>query len=350
MASEHGGLNYYELRENGINPDDVIDFSVSINPEPLPETVLKAIRESRITRYPDSACSLLREKIAEFNDVDTDEILVVNGTSQGMFLIVSSLLKENEAVCIVQPTYSEYEDACRLKTSNVIEIYMDVSDDFLIADEKIISTLKKEKPALLWLCSPNNPTGRYMEEDNFEKIRQACIKSGTIMILDEAYVCFVLSEKRYNPLRDNVIVLRSMTKDFSIPGLRLGYLMAESRLIKRIKKWQPEWSISAPAQDAGVASYNEIAYFQESWGKTAQRREHMRDELKSMGLKVYNSCSNFFLVDVDDMETLKAHLWKDLILVRDCGSFKLKNTIRIGVRTEKDNRKLLSSIREYLNK
>jgi histidinol-phosphate aminotransferase len=350
MASEHGGLNYSELRENGINPDDVIDFSVSINPDPLPEAVLTAIRESRVTRYPDSGCNLLREKIADINHVETEEILVVNGTSQGMFLIVSSLLKENQPVCIVQPTYSEYEDASRLKTSNIIEIRMEKSDNFSISAEKIISSVIKKKPALLWLCSPNNPSGRYLEEDQFELIRKACVKNGTILILDEAYVCFVVSEKRYNPLRKNVIVLRSMTKDFSIPGLRLGYLMAEEDLISSIKKWQPEWSISSPAQDAGIAGYNEIQYFQKSWKKTAQRRDFMRKGLKDLGLTVYNSCSNFFLVEINDTESLKTHLWKDLILVRDCASFKLKNMIRIGVRTEKDNTKLINSIREYLKK
>ena len=350
MGSVHGGLNYSELRDKGINPDDVIDFSVSINPDPLPERVVNAIRDSRITRYPDTHCSLLKEKIADFNKVDSSSILVVNGTSQGMYLIVAALIDRNDPVCIVQPTYSEYMDACSLKTDNVTEIRMEASNNFEISPEKIIASVKAGKPRLLWLCSPNNPTGRYLKEDDFEKIRLSCEENGTILILDEAYVCFVPDEKRYNPLRKNVIVLRSMTKDFSIPGLRLGYLMGESSLLEKIKRWQPEWSISAPAQDAGTAGIAELEYFKESWRKTAGRRDRMSSDLEALGLKVHDSCSNFFLVEVDDIEALKKHLWKDLILVRDCTSFKLENTIRIGVRTEEDNNKLVKSIREYLGR
>lgn len=350
MGSVHGGLNYSELRDNGINPDDVIDFSVSINPDPLPEEVIRAIRESRVTRYPDTHCSLLKEKIAAFNNTGSESILVVNGTSQGMFLIVAALLEKDDPVCIVQPTYSEYKDACQLKTSNITEVRMDSSNDFEISPSVIIDSVRKDSPKLLWLCSPNNPTGRYLREEDFEKIRLCCSETGTTLILDEAYVCFVPEEKRYDPLRKNVIILRSMTKDFSIPGLRLGYLMGEPEVLKKIKVWQPEWSISAPAQDAGAAGIDCLDYFKESWQKTAERRDRMSRSLEELGLKVHDSCSNFFLVEVDDIEALKKHLWKDLILVRDCGSFKLENTIRIGVRTEEDNGRLINNIREYLGR
>jgi len=348
MGSEHGGLNYKKLRNLGIDPDDVKDFSVSINPDPLPESVLNDIRNSNIVRYPDSHCTLLREKIAEYNKIPVDSVLVVNGTSQGMFLIVASLLKEGEDVAIVDPTYSEYLDACSLKTDKIHSIRMEAEESFHFSVNRIIETVEKKKPALLWICSPNNPTGSYLSEEDFESIRISCLHFGTILILDEAYICFVPDDQRYNPLREGVIVLRSMTKDYSIPGLRLGYLMSTQKIIRTIKRWQPEWSISSPAQDAGIAGFREMTYFKKSWEKTAERRDQMRQSLKDLGLTVHDSCANFFLVEVDDTEALKSHLWKDLILVRDCGSFDLKNTIRIGVRTDEDNRKLIQSIQEYL--
>ncbi|MDC7232412.1 MAG: histidinol-phosphate transaminase [Spirochaetales bacterium] len=350
MASVHGGLNYKDLREKGINPDDVLDFSVSINPDPLPDSMIHAVRDSRICRYPDSDSLFLREKIAAFNTVDPDNILVVNGTSQGISLIVSALLNQDDTVCIVKPTYSGYEEACRLKTDNIVEIAMGPGQSFHEAVPLISSTLLKEKPALLWLCSPNNPTGSYLEEDDFDTLCRICRESETVLILDEAYVCFVSDEKRYRALKKDVIVLRSMTKDFGIPGLRLGYLMGQPEILSRIRKWQPEWSLSAPAQDAGIAAFSAIEYFRTSWQKTIARREVLRKELKELGLNVYDSCSNFFLVEVPDTAGLKTHLWKDLILVRDCSSFNLNNFIRIGVRTDADNRKLTASIKEYLKK
>ncbi|WP_168203370.1 pyridoxal phosphate-dependent aminotransferase [Oceanispirochaeta crateris] len=350
MGSEHGGLNYSELRKLGISPDDVLDFSVSINPDPLPDSVLEDIRNSCIIRYPDSDSGLLKNSIAAYNNIETDSILVVNGTSQGMFLIVSSLLKENQCVAIVEPTYSEYYDACRLKTDNIISVRMTPQESFRISTSRILETVQSKKPALLWLCSPNNPTGSYLNEEDFETIRKACVQEGTLLILDEAYVCFVQEKKRYNPLREGVIVLRSMTKDFSIPGLRLGYILSSPTIIQRIKKWQPEWSISAPAQVAGVAGFRELDYFKNSWRKTTERRDFLKKNLEDLGLTVYDSCSNFFLVEVDDAEALKTHLWKDLILVRDCSSFSLVNTIRIGIRTDEDNHKLIQSFKSYLKK
>jgi len=350
MGSEHGGLNYKKLRTLGIDPDDVIDFSVSINPDPLPESVLNDIRESNVIRYPDTNCTVLREKIAEYNKVPVESVLVVNGTSQGMFLIVASLLKEGQDVAIVDPTYSEYFDACSLKTDRIHSIRMEAGESFQFSLDRITGTVETVKPALLWLCSPNNPTGSYLKEDDFESIRLACLKAGTLLILDEAYVCFVSDSLRYDPLREGVIVLRSMTKDYSIPGLRLGYLLSSPEIIKKIKRWQPEWSISSPAQDAGIAGFREIDYFKKSWENTALRRDRMRKALSELGLTVHDSCANFFLVEVDDTDALKSHLWKSLILVRDCGSFQLKNTIRIGVRTDEDNNKLIRCIKEYLDR
>ena len=348
MGSEHGGLNYKELLAAGINPDDVLDFSVSINPDPLPHELLSAVRNSSITRYPDTNCTALRKSIGDYYSVDEDRLLVVNGTSQGMFLIASALLPSNGKVAIVGPTYGEYLDACRLKTKDIREIRMKAEDSFTFPVKDILSCLAGEKPDMLWICSPNNPTGTYLNEASFLDIWKSCRENDTLFILDEAYACFVEDRMRYNALKEGVIVMRSMTKDFSIPGLRLGYLMAEPDLIKRISLWQPDWSISSPAQDAGISGFRLIKNFIDSWKRTSERREEFRKQLQDLGLNVSESCANFFLVEIGNVEDLKRHLWKQLILVRDCRSFGLENMIRIGVRSKEENQRLISCIREYL--
>jgi histidinol-phosphate aminotransferase len=350
MGSEHGGLNYEQLRKENIRPEDVLDFSVSINPDPLPVGMRERIRNACITRYPDSNCSLLKEKIKDYNELeDTASILVVNGTSQGMFLIVNALLQENDPVSIAAPTYSEYYDACSLKTEAVNFVSMTEDEGFHFSLARIAEHLEISAPRLLWLCSPNNPTGIYLKEQEFEAVRKICIRTNTILLLDEAYVCFVPDSLRYNSAGENVIVLRSMTKDFSIPGLRLGYLMGDPELIERIKKWQPEWSISSPAQEAGIAGFEEINYFKNSWKRTVSRQKVLRKSIENLGLKTYPSFSNFFLTKVQDIEKLKKHLWKDLIIVRDCRSFGLENIIRIGSGTDEANSRLLRSLKEYMH-
>ena len=282
--------------------------------------------------------------------MDEDNLLIVNGTSQGMFLIVSALLPSGGKAVIVGPTYGEYLDACRLKTDHIHQINMKAGDSYAFPVDDILEYLESERPDMLWLCSPNNPTGTYLDEMSFNRICCRCGETETLFVLDEAYACFVEDPMRYNALKESVIVMRSMTKDFSIPGLRLGYLMAEPRLIERIRRWQPDWSISAPAQDAGAAGFGMIKSFKDSWRNTVRRRESFRSALIDLGLRVSESSANFFLVDMDDVDGLKAFLWKSLILVRDCRSFGLSGTIRLGVRSEDDNNKLITCIREYLDR
>ncbi len=351
MGSEHGGLNFFQLRNERIDPEDILDFSVSINPAALPFKVREKFQRSCITRYPDSESTLLREKIAEFNNIPViGNILVVNGTSQGIFLIVQALMNDGDRIGIVSPSYSEYFDACSLKTDRIDLLHMTGKPDFQFPLQEICSYIENFSPRMIWICSPNNPTGTYLDEMSFELIRQNCLKSDTLLLLDEAYICFVPEESRYNALRKNVLVLRSMTKDFGFPGLRLGYLMGEEENIGKIKKWQPDWSINAPAQEAGIAGFGEIDYFRQSWREIARRMQDMRKVFNELGLRTYPSCANFFLMEIDDIDALKAHLWQDLILVRDCRSFGLENMIRIGVNTDRANRKLLNSIKEYLKK
>ena len=349
MGSEHGGLNYSQLRKEGIDPNRILDFSVSINPAALPDRVREKFQNSCITRYPDSGSTHLREKIAEFNNIPVIEnILVVNGTSQGIFLIVQALINERDRIGIVSPSYSEYYDACSLRTDKIDLIHMRGQADFQFPLQVICSYIENASPRMIWICSPNNPTGTYLDERSFEMIRQSCLESDTLLLLDEAYICFVPEEHRYNALRKNVLILRSMTKDFGFPGLRLGYLMGEEIYIEKIKKWQPDWSINAPAQEAGIAGFEEIEYYRQSWREIIRKRQDMRKDLNKMGLQTYASNANFFLMEIDDIEALKAHLWQDCILIRDCRSFGLEKMIRIGVNTDGANGKLINSIKEYL--
>ena len=351
MGSEHGGLNYKQLRKQGISPESVLDFSVSINPAPLPEGMLQKIRSTCITRYPDTNCNLLKEAISSFNQMETpDNILVVNGTSQGIFLISQAFLEKDDTVAIVSPTYSEYEDACSLKTDRIQHIHMKKEDEFAFPVADIISHISRKKPKLLWICSPNNPTGSYLTEMEFEAIRISCIKSNTLFILDEAYICFVGDGFRYNTVKENVIVLRSMTKDFGIPGLRLGYLLGEPETLSSIARWQPDWSIGAAAQDAGIAGFEAVDYYRRSWKKTVRMVQALKDDLDRLGYRTFPTYTNFFLMETQDSLSLQENLWKDLILVRDCRSFGLENFIRIGINTEEANKKLYSCIKGYTEK
>ncbi|MDC7222374.1 MAG: aminotransferase class I/II-fold pyridoxal phosphate-dependent enzyme [Spirochaetales bacterium] len=346
MASTHGGLNYKALNEAGVDPDRVIDFSVSINPEPLPQEVYQAFRNAPIERYPDSSSHILKKEIAAAYDLPEEELLVVNGTSQAVFLLAGAYLTERTPWLLAGPTYSEYGDACRLYSQKEIRLDSREEEGFRPSPERLIEAIRREKPALLWLCSPNNPTGTVLGEQDFHRIREAALEEGTLFILDEAYRCFLPEKDQYKTDFPGVVNLRSMTKDFSIPGLRLGYVRASREVIETLARRQPEWSVSAPAQEAGTAALKKLAYFQKSWRLVTEMTEEFRLSVAEAGYETYPTGSNFFLVKVPDLEKLKKRLWEEFILVRDCASFGLQNIMRLGTRSREDNARLVNILRE----
>ena len=357
IKKTHGGLDYSRIKKKGLNPDEIIDFSVSINPYPVHQSILNAVNQCSLIRYPDSSAYDLREKIAEHENCSVDEILAVNGTSQGIHLIGEAFLTEKSTVVIVSPAYSQYKNISLLKKSRIVEIQCSPLNDFVPNTEDIIIALKKEKPAVLWICNPNNPTGTYLDKYEMQKIEEAAVNTKTIVVIDEAYVAFTKRELRYRDISSNILRLNSMTKDYGIPGLRLGYIHGDPELLKTIADYQPEWSISAPAQEAGIACLKEQAYYASTWSAVKSECENLRKKMMSLGLKVYESESNFFLAKLGNRKSLSIEqegyatqlqkaLEKKNIQIRDCSSFGYPDHIRIGVHSEENNEILFQAIKE----
>lgn len=353
----HGGLDYTRLRAEGIDPEAILDFSVSINPFPVHENVLEAVRSCSLTRYPDSSAHELREAIAVYETCNPEEILVVNGTSQGIHLIGQAFLNEKTNVLIAAPAYSQYEKISRLRKSSIEKITSLPEENFQTPVDRIIEHLAKSQPALFWVCNPNNPTGTYIEKEDMERIEYAARNSGTIVILDEAYVAFTREEIRFRRSSSQILRLNSMTKDYGIPGLRLGYIHGDAKLLAQIAPFQPEWSISTPSQRAGIACLAERNYYRETWQNIREETIRFREELEALGLKVYSTESNFFMARLGDRKIIRegepgyaAQLQKKLeprlMQIRDCSSFGLPDHIRIGVHNRENNNRLLKAIRE----
>jgi len=351
MSSTHGGINPWALKEAGIDPEDVKDFSVSINPVSLPLSIQDVIRRSALYRYPDSRSQALVEALSVEYGPPHDEIMVVNGTSQAIFLIAGSYISPGDTTLIAGPTYGEYRDAAEVSGARVVEYRARAEDEFKPNCQKIQEMIRLEKPKVFWTCSPNNPTGSWMEDQQLEALSEACKEVGCLMVLDEAYRCFAAPGLLSEEFLSGVVHLRSMTKDFCIPGLRLGWLRADPDDITKLLLRQPEWSVSSPAQDAGVACMNQIDYFRGSWAETRRLTGEMANGLKSLGLRVYPTAANFLLVRIgDDAEVKKLgkELWRNLIQVRDCASFELEGYIRIGTRSAADIETLLSVLKRSL--
>lgn len=343
----HGGLDVAELRRLGVDPETIVDFSVCTNPYGPSPLVREAIAAATLDRYPDRACDELRQALAETQRIDVDSILCGNGVSELIWLVALSLLHAGDRVLILGPTYSEYARASALVGAAVIERLATQHDHFAIPISSVETDLAKLQPRLVFLCNPNNPTGIAMLPEVIE--RWACRHPDTWFVVDEAYVSFgptlaSMLERR----RHNVIVLRSMTKDYGLAALRLGYAVGSPELIQRLAGAQPPWSVNALAQAAGIAALRDREHFAGSLRDVAAATESLRAGLRGLGLAPLASAVHFFLVRVGDAASLRAALLQRGILVRDAASFGLPAHLRIAPRRAGDNDRLLAALTEVM--
>lgn len=345
----HGGPDAGFLKKNGVDSRDVLDFSVCLNPFPLPSGVETAIREADPLRYPDPRCRELLTMLAEVNQTDSGQVLVVNGVSQGIFLLAFCLLKKNDTAIIINPDYGEYEKASRLMGARILPFSLGEKENFYPRMDKLISLIEKSAARALWICNPNNPTGILLGQEDMEKLQKACYRVGTFLLIDEAYINFVSGDAKTRLQGENIIILRSMTKDFTLPGLRLGYVLAHPNIIRALSNAQPEWSMNSPALAAGKAVLACYEEYRKQWIQTDALKNQLAAGLESLQFKVFPGTANFLLIKdetrggIDPVHFGKV-LWKSRILVRDCTSFGLPGFIRLGVSTAENNKILLDNL------
>jgi histidinol-phosphate aminotransferase len=346
--SVHGGLDYAELSRLGLVPDDVLDFSVNGNPFGPPSGVREVWAQVALDRYPDRACLALRATLAERNACSRAQVWVGNGTSELIWLLGLAYLRPGDAVVVVGPTYGEYAAAGKLMQARVETFAARQEDGFRPAVDALKALLRGARPRLTFLCNPNNPTGVYLQRATVETLVAA--NPDGLLVLDEAYAAFVADRWDAASLLETgrVVVLRSMTKDYALAGLRLGYLLACARVVEAVRRVQPPWSVNAVAQAAGLAALQSDTYCRDTLAETRRAASELRRALSALGLRVRPSDTHFFLVQVGDASQTRADLLRHGILVRDCTSFGLPAFVRIAARRPEENRRLIAAWRDPL--
>jgi histidinol-phosphate aminotransferase len=340
----HGGIDYLELKRLGISPDDVIDFSVSINPFGPPPGIAGAIAHAPLDRYPDSEATELRRAIADRLGLSANSVLVGSGSTEIIRLVAMAYLGYDDLALIPQPTYSDYELACNLAGARVLKPWMLGEADFQLNPVRLRGLIDEYHPGALFLCNPNNPTGQYLSRQEVTGIVRAT--SPGLVALDEAYVAFTPDPWRSTELLGvgELIIVRSMTKDYALAGLRLGYAVADEGTIAVIKKVKPPWNVSAMAQAAGIFALKAEGYLEECGQKIQEARKYLLKGLRSLGFQPSPSQANFFMVKVGDATGLRNALLRKGIIVRDCTSFGLPNYIRLAPRAISECDRLLAGI------
>jgi len=341
----HGALDFAELERLGIHPDNVLDFSVNSNPFGPPPQVWDAIRQTPLERYPDRESIALRRALSERLEVSPEQILIGNGTAELIQLAALAFLQKGDHALILEPTFGEYERSVRLIGANVHRWRAVSKNGFIPSVEKIHKRLRQRNMQLAFICNPNNPTGQIVPHEVLGE--WADLFPETLFIIDEAYIAFVDGMKSAISLkRKNILTLRSMTKDYAIAGLRLGYAVGDEAAMNAMKNFRPAWNVNALAQAAGLAALQSDTYIQEALTKLRNEKDRLVAELKKLDFKPVPSHTNYFLLPVHNGALFRERLMPHGIIVRDCASFGLLPYVRIAPRKPEENERLLRALQD----
>lgn len=355
----HGGIRPAQLRALGLDPAEVLDFSASVSPLGPPPGLWDVLQQVDLTAYPDPECLELREALARQHGTDIDRILVGNGSTELIHLLARAFLSPpregcENAVLLLEPTYGEYAGAAALAGANVTGLTACREQAFRWNLAQAGVTIARKRPSLVFLCNPNNPTGVYLSREEVAGLAEVVQKSGGLLVLDEAYLNFV--DGQWDSLSllegataESVVLLRSMTKDYALTGLRLGYSLSGPEVTARLSALQPDWSVNGLAQAAGLVALADDAYLPAARQAVNAAKTYLTRELNSLGFQVLPSAANFLLVEVGDGAGWRDRLMRRGVFVRDCASFGLPDCIRIGIRAMPDCQRLIRTITELIH-
>ncbi|PPD58916.1 pyridoxal phosphate-dependent aminotransferase [Dehalogenimonas etheniformans] len=339
----HGGPNYAEFEHLGIDPADVLDFSSNSNPYPFKLDF--KLEDVVIDHYPDSDSAELRRALAAQNGLMPENVIVGAGSMEIIRLTAQSYFNHGDKVLIFKPTFGEYDTACRIAGAEVVEFWTEEMKGFNLDLDRAIKVIEHLKPRAIFICNPNNPTGRYLSIKNVEQMLGAA--GHGLVVLDEAYIAFTQDPWKSVSLisHGNLIVVRSMTKDFALAGLRLGYGLACQGIIENLNKVKPPWNVNAIAQKAGLQATHDVEYISRSEGLIRTSRDYLLGELGVLRFKLVPTQTNFFLMKVGKAREFRSALMRQGIVVRDCSSFGLPEYVRIAPRTLPECKKLVEAVR-----
>ena len=349
MRREHGGdLLTAETTYRG----EILDFSVNLNPLGAPEQVLRAAIDEvyRSAEYPDSSCRLLRRAIGEMHHVSPDYVLCGNGASDLIFRLAYTV--HPRKALLTAPAFSEYEAALD-SLNSTIEFFPLSPSRYFDVTKDILRWIRPDIELVL-LCNPNNPTGRLIAPELLTAVLHRCREVGTLLAVDECFLPLASGQEPLFPILNqypNLILIRAFTKSYAIPGLRLGYCLCGNRsLLDRMEQCSPCWSVSGPAQAAGLACCSLPDWPAEGRKFLQEQRPVMQSGLERLGLTVIPGEANFLLFQREGDVTLKERLLNRGILIRCCADYRglSPDWYRAAVRSCSDNQKLLLALEECL--
>ncbi|AFZ45562.1 L-threonine O-3-phosphate decarboxylase [Halothece sp. PCC 7418] len=349
----HGGNLNWAAQLAGCSPSVILDFSASINPLGPPESAISAIQRglSRLKHYPDPNYSQLRATIGAWHDLAPDWILAGNGAAE-LLTWVGRELAELDTVYVLKPGFRDYKRALEAFGAKITSCPLDVAGMLENPTQK--QSLGLDLPASqncgLLLNNPHNPTGQLFSRAEILPY----LDQFALVVIDEAFMDFLRPQDQESLIADvvnypNLVVLRSLTKFYSLPGLRIGYAVAHPQRLQQWQNWRDPWSVNSLAEDAALAVIEDTAFQEKTWTWLETARSRFAQDLKRIPhLSPLPTAANFFLVATKiPASQLQAQLLKQSqILIRDCLSFPElgEDYFRIAIRHPEENRKLYQAL------
>lgn len=298
-------------------------------------------------RYPDPMQWQIKEKIAKIKHVDAEQIFLGNGSDEPIDLLFRCFCEPGiDEVIICPPTYGMYEVSANINniSLNRVPLNLDYQLDMPALEDAI-----KPNTKIIWICSPNNPTGNSIDRQDIEMILN---NFDGLVVIDEAYINFARQRSFIMDLNDypNLVVLQTFSKAWGLAGLRVGMAFASKEIVAFLNKVKPPYNISQPVQDLVIKALDEIGGVNDMIRILVASRNQLAIALSEAGevMHVYPSDANFLLVKFKDAKAMYAYLLGKGIVLRDRSNVLLcDQCLRITVGTEEENLKLLTAINEF---
>jgi len=341
----HGGVSPEELAAWGHAPSALLDLSVNVNPwGPHPE-VARAVQQAALSTYPQPWAAAARSALAAVCDVEPACIAVGHGSTELLWAAVSLLRGCAGPLVIAGPTFSEPQLAAAAHGVPVVGLCARAQDGFALDLHALSRTLEEHAAAGVYICQPNNPDGSALPA---LRVRELCsAHPKRLFILDQAFLA--LSERHADlsvRFPDNVLLVRSLTKEHALPGLRVGYALAAPDLIAQLNARRPSWMVSNLAEAAVVAACQQSAYVAEVRDKLLAGRAALSADCRALQLPVVDSVAPYFMLRVKDADALRQRLLaRHAIGVRSCSSFGLPEYVRIAACGPLERARVLAALR-----
>lgn len=347
-------------KKYGINKETITSFSANVNPlgisyklrEELPSHI------DAISTYPDREYTSLRKAIGAYIHTDYQNILVGNGSTELISLVIQ-LLRPKKAL-IIGPTYSEYEHEISLSGGRTHYFRLQESENFLLNETILFEALTPDID-LLVICNPNNPTSSQITSKMMQSILDYCKEKEIFVMVDETYVEFSPNYAEITaipliPYYDNIIILRGISKFFAAPGLRLGYAICKNhKLMQKMDSFKNPWTINSLAAIAGEIMFTDEQYIRDTRELISTERTRICNLLDSYSsIKYYPPHANFILLRIQKEDVTSKDLFdiaiQNGLMIRDCSSFPFLDNkyIRFCFMRPEDNDALLKVLLEAL--